>query len=95
MSIFRYVKRFDGLPEANRQVQAARDEGKRKKHGSYNKYDNTERAAIGKYACQYGPAAVARYFSRKLGKYVSENTVKSIKKAYIYINYGRIEKAPT
>ena len=96
MSILRYVKRLDGLPdprgplsevlrlreigEANRQVQAARDEGERKKRGSYNKYDDTERAAIGKYACQYAPAAAVRYFSRKLGKRVSENTVKSIKK---------------
>ena len=61
----------------NRQVQATRDERERKKHGSYNKYD-TECAAIGKYACQYGPAA-ARYFSRKMGKRVSENTIESKK----------------
>ena len=32
----------------------------------------TERAAIGKYACQHGSAAAARHFSRKLGKYVSD-----------------------
>ena len=39
--------------------------------------------AIGKYACHYSPAAAARYFSRKIGKRVSKNTVKSIKKAYM------------
>ena len=74
------VLRLREIGKANRQVQAARDEGERKKRGSYNKYDDTERAAIGKYACQYAPAAAVRYFSRKLGKRVSKNTVKSIKK---------------
>ena len=97
MSILRYVKRLDDLPdpqgslsrvlrpkeivEANRQVRAD-TAPQSKKRGPYNKYDDAERAAIGKYACQHGPAAASRRFSRLLGKSISENTVKSIKKAY-------------
>ena len=38
---------------------------------------------MGKYACQHGTAAAARFFSRTLCAKVSETTIVSIKKAYI------------
>jgi len=37
---------------------------------------------MGQYCVSHGPAATARYFSRKLKCHVSDNTVKSIKKVY-------------
>ena len=37
---------------------------------------------MGKYSCHHIAAAAARHFSRKLGKLVSESTIKSIKKTY-------------
>ena len=37
---------------------------------------------MGKYTCHHEASAVNRYFSRKLGKPVSESTIKSIKKPY-------------
>ena len=74
------------ISEANKQVQApqqAKSNSGQKKCEPYNKYDDAQRAAIGKYACQHGPAAAARRFSKTLGNSVSKNTVKSIKKAYV------------
>ena len=37
---------------------------------------------MGKYTCQHGATAAAKYFPKKLGKAVSKTTVQSIKKTY-------------
>ena len=43
------------------------------------KLSSSQRCEIAKYADQHGVAETAQHFSRKLGKHVSESTVKSIK----------------
>ena len=47
------------------------------------RYSPSVRAEIGKYASQHGVAAAARFYSRKLGRSVSETTTSSLKKAYL------------
>ena len=73
------------IAEANKEVQkpTSHSSATKKKRGNYKKYTATQRSKIGKYSCQYGAAAAARHFSKKLGSEVSESTVKSIKKAYL------------
>ena len=71
------------IAEANRQVRAIQQEKKcGQKKGQYNCYSEAEHAAMGKYACQHGATAAAKYFSKKLGKAVSKSTVQAIKKTY-------------
>ena len=48
------------------------------KRGPYVKLSSSQRCEIAKYADQHGAAETSRHFSRKLGKHVSESTVKSI-----------------
>ena len=78
MALLRYLKPVDGLPdprgslsssiptqaiaEANKEVQKAILSEAGGKRGAYQKYSPTVRSDIGKYACQHGPAAAARYF---------------------------------
>ena len=50
------------------------------------KLSSSQRCEIAKYADQHAAAEIARHFSRKLGKSVSESTMKSIKKAYVKVN---------
>ena len=52
---------------------------KRTSGGPYVKLSSSQHCEIAKYADQHG---AAEHFSRKLGKHVSESTVKSIKKAF-------------
>lgn len=46
-------------------------------------YSATNRAKIGKYACQNGTALAAWHFTGKIKKIVSKSKVKLIKKGYI------------
>ena len=46
------------------------------------KLSSSQRCKIAQYADQHGAAETTRHFSRKLGKHVSESTMKSIKKAF-------------
>ena len=49
-----------------------------------NRYGSALRARIGKYTCQHGPTAVARYFSRTLKDHtISKSIVHSIMKSYL------------
>ena len=96
MALLWYLRPIDGLPdpkgllssevpsaaiaEANRHIQEATHEGKRKR-GTYNSYSTINCSEIGKYACQHGVATAAQVFSR-LGKRVSETTMPSIRDAY-------------
>lgn len=97
MALLRYLKPIDGLPdprsslssripsvaiqEANEEVRQAQASQK-KKRGPYKQYSPKLCLGIGKYACQHGVSAAARYFSRKLGSKVSETTVRSIRDTY-------------
>ena len=94
MSILRYFKPKDGLPDptgalstsvpsaaiaqANREVQKAVTSSDKLKRGPYTKFSAGLRAEIGKYSSYHGVAAASRHFSRKLSKRVSETTVRSI-----------------
>lgn len=51
------------------------------KRGNYLAYTPTDRAEIGKYCSQNGPAATVRKFSGKFPK-LAESTVRSMKKSY-------------
>ena len=57
-------------------------EESRDQRGLYVKLSSSQRCEIAKYADQHGATETAQHFSRKLGKYVSESTVKSIEKAF-------------
>ena len=71
----------------NQEVQAASEtdtqvrEGR--KRGAYHHYSPGDRATIGRYATQYGVAAAARLFLKKMKRMVCETTVRSIKAAYV------------
>ena len=47
------------------------------------RYSPSTRADIGKYACQHGLVAAASFFSKKMGKTVSNTIVHSMKRAYL------------
>ena len=98
MSLYRYFKRIDGLPDpwdlclsissdaiaqANREVKLAMYEQKiSKRRGSYNNYTPELRAEMGKLAHGYGTSAAKCHFCRKLKQAVTKSTVQSIKNSY-------------
>ena len=47
--------------------------------GKYNDYTSKERALIGKYAAENGPAKATRHFSQLLGRKVPETTARRLK----------------
>ena len=49
----------------------------------FHRYTPDLHAKMAKYACQPGARAASIYYSRKLGKKVSESTIHSIKLAYL------------
>ena len=49
---------------------------------TYNYYDPELHTKIGKYAATSGNKAAVNKFSEKLGKPISESTVRGLKKAY-------------
>ena len=71
------------IAEANKRVQEAAIVKASKKRGSYGHFDAKTRAAIGKYSCENGIVAAARYYSKALHHPVNESTVRYIKKAYL------------
>ena len=99
MSILRYFKPKDGLPDptgalstsvpsaaiaqANREIQKAVTSSDKQKRGPYTKFNAGLRAEIGKYSSYHGVAAASCHFSQKLSKRVSETTVRSIRSAYL------------
>ena len=52
-------------------------------HSFSCRYSPEVRADIGKYTCQHGMRAASTYFSRKLGKRVSQSFIQSIKVSYL------------
>ena len=97
MALLRYFKKRDGLPDPkgslshtipSRAISMANSEVTEattgdKKRGPYKKYSPEERCRMGRYACDHGVAAAARYFTRQFHRNVSETTVRSIKKDYL------------
>ena len=57
--------------------------GKRQKQGRYYHYDAEVRAKIAKHACQHGNKSASRRFTQELGHWVSESSVRNMKKAYL------------
>ena len=97
MALLRYLNPKDGLPDPkgslsqsvpSRAIAAANEEVTRarsgvKKRGPYRRYTPEERMEIGRYACNHGITAAARYFTRRFQQSVRESTVQYIKKEYI------------
>ena len=65
----------------NRSVEQVRAK-ERRKRGKYNHYDAEVRAKIAKHACEYGNKSPFVKFTQELGHYVSESSVRNMKKAY-------------
>ena len=75
MALLRYFKKRDGLPDPkgslshtipSRAISMANSEVTEattgdKKRGPYKKYSPEERCRMGRYACDHGVAAAARY----------------------------------
>ena len=56
---------------------------KRRKRGKYNHYEPELRAKIAKHACLHGNNSAVVKYSKDLGHFVSESSVRNIKKAYL------------
>ena len=65
----------------NRSVEQVRAK-KQRKCGKYNHYDAEVRAKMAKHACVYGNTSAFVKFTQELGHYVSESSVRNMKKAY-------------
>ena len=73
------------IAAANREVRQVIDKNNSKRHrrGTYNKYSPKERAEIGKYSAEHGLLAAKRKFSSKLGINISKNTIQGFRVAYL------------
>ncbi len=82
------------IASANDLVREAQKPNGRKNRRTYHKLTPSMRANIGKYACENGPAAAARHFSRRgrLDKPLNESTARGLKKAYL-VEVGRKKRA--
>ena len=56
-----------------------------KGRGQYNVYTAKERAQIGKYAAENGPASAVRHFSKVLGRNLPETTARRLKAEYLVV----------
>ena len=72
------------IASANREISQmlATNTSQSRKRGPYHKFSPRERAVIGKYAAESGVLAAKRKFSQKLGKNISENTIRGFKVCY-------------
>lgn len=73
------------LQHANDEVTRVLEEGSSTsgKRGKYNDYTPEERAKIGKYAAENGPARAVRHFSKTMSKKLPETTARRLKSAYL------------
>ena len=67
----------------NDSVKHAKLETCEKRRGQYNVYTAKERAQIGKYAAENGPAAAGRHFSKALSRNLPETTARRLKAEYL------------
>ena len=65
----------------NRFVEQVRAK-ERRKRGKYNHYYAEVRAKIAKHACEYGNKPASVKFTQELGHYMSESSVRNMKKAH-------------
>ena len=98
MSLFKYFTHIETDPngpistqmdksvitEVNKQLRDVQQKtGNPKKRGAYSHRSATEKAAIGRYACENGVAATLRHFKRTKGITLKESSVRDWKKLYL------------
>lgn len=98
MAMFRYLKRErpacpakvpslseEEVHRVNEDVKRTmeQDETSKKGRGKYNDYTAKERAQIGKYAAENGPARAVRHFSSILDRKLPETTARRLKSEYL------------
>ena len=101
MALLRYFKKRDGLPDPkgslshtipSRAISMANSEVTEamtgdKKRGPYKKYSPEERCRMGRYACDRGVAAAARYFTRQFHRRDSLERSK-LARTYPFFTHG-------
>ena len=65
----------------------------KKGRGKYNDYTAEERAKIGKYAAENGPARAVRHFSKILNKKLPETTARRLKSEYLLAMKAVVEES--
>ena len=93
MALFRYFSRdTSALKQSSSLTQKEKDvvsdfvskaEKEAQRSVGYNEYTAEERAAIGKYTAENGPAMACRRFSKTLGKKIPESTARRLKNEYL------------
>ena len=73
------------VQRVNDDVKRAKLETPEKGRGQYNVYTAKERAQIGKYAAENGPASAVRHFSKVLGRNLPEATARRLKAEYLVV----------
>lgn len=92
MALFKYfsrdttIKRTSSLSEKENEVVksfVSKTTKESRRSAGYNEYTAEERAAIGKYTVENGPAKACRHFSKTLGRTLPESTARKLKKEYL------------
>ncbi|XP_062608100.1 uncharacterized protein LOC134269943 [Saccostrea cucullata] len=65
------------------EYQKTPESGKKRKRGSYQHYTPEQKAKMGRYAIDNGPAKAAKYFSEKLGVKINESSIRTIRQQYL------------
>ena len=81
------------VEKVNEGVKCSMEEGGTRKHVKYNDYLATERARIGQYATENGPARAVCHFSKVLDKKVPETTARRLKAEYLGAKKSREEES--
>ena len=71
------------VEEATSGIRQALKDAESKGCGKYNDFTVKERAQIGKYATEHGPARAVRHCSKLLGRQVPETTARRLKSEYL------------
>lgn len=71
------------VKEATAGIRQALKDAESKGRGKYNQYTAKERAQIGKYAAEHGPARAVRHCSKLLGRQVPETTARRLKSEHL------------
>lgn len=73
------------IEEANAGVRQAQKDVHTEGKGcsKYNDYMVTERAQIGRYTAEHGPAKAVRQCSKLLGRRISETTARTFRSEYV------------
>ena len=96
MAVLKYFKKAEGpsypvkvssltckqVEQANANVKEEYS-SRQDRHGRYSEYMDRERASIGKYTAENGPAKAVQHFSRLLDRTIPETTVQRFKSEYL------------